>query len=297
VLHLGLQSVTQGVRALETTIQDIHGGVQRSIYVDPGAGAGGNGYQQTPFNNFTDAADASAISGVKRIVVLGNIALDRSMVGYEFYGVGTPRITIGGNNVNQSEFKDIEIAGAVLGTIHAHDCLIAANATGLNGEFTNCGFGGDLTCANSAKVVMTDCYSDIGGLGRPTISLAAGNSNVAIRSYRGGLTIQNVDAGGDEVTVSMAQGKLTLAATCTDGTISVRGIAQFTDSSAGSTVDRTGLANTEEMRLAQELLEADQVFDEPNGLLHYYRRGTNVDLIPPKTVTTTQTQSTSLVQV
>ena len=46
----------------------------------------------------------------------------------------------------------------------------------------------------------------------------------------------------------------------------------------------------------QELLEADHVFDQSAGLLHYYRRGTTIDLIPAKTVVTTQTQDTSLVE-
>lgn len=48
--------------------------------------------------------------------------------------------------------------------------------------------------------------------------------------------------------------------------------------------------------LSRELLESDQVFDQSAGLLHYYRKGTLVDLIPAKTVVTTQTQDTSLVE-
>lgn len=37
--------------------------------------------------------------------------------------------------------------------------------------------------------------------------------------------------------------------------------------------------------LSVELQEADHYFDQANGLLHYYRRGTTIDLIPAKTVT------------
>jgi len=48
--------------------------------------------------------------------------------------------------------------------------------------------------------------------------------------------------------------------------------------------------------LMNDLLESDQVFDETAGLLHYYRRGTTTDLIPAKTVVTTQTQDTSLTE-
>lgn len=34
----------------------------------------------------------------------------------------------------------------------------------------------------------------------------------------------------------------------------------------------------------RELMEADQFFDKSTGLLHYYRKGTTVDLITPKSV-------------
>lgn len=42
-----------------------------------------------------------------------------------------------------------------------------------------------------------------------------------------------------------------------------------------------------DVELARELAEADEVYDNGAGLLHYYRKGTTVDLIPPKTVTGT----------
>lgn len=40
-----------------------------------------------------------------------------------------------------------------------------------------------------------------------------------------------------------------------------------------------------DLLLSRELMEADQFFDKSTGLLHYYRRGTTVDLVPPKSVT------------
>lgn len=44
-------------------------------------------------------------------------------------------------------------------------------------------------------------------------------------------------------------------------------------------------AESADLTLAKELMEADQFFDKSTGLLHYYRRGTTTDLIPPKNVT------------
>lgn len=48
----------------------------------------------------------------------------------------------------------------------------------------------------------------------------------------------------------------------------------------------SGLTATEstQLQLATDLMQADEVYDQTAGLLHYYRKGTTVDLIPPKTV-------------
>lgn len=220
-------------------INDIYGGVPRFVFVDP-ASTNGEGWQHDPFNNFTDAADFAVANGINKIVVLGNIALDRAMVGYEFYGVGTPRLTMAGFNVNQSEFHDLELAGTMGGEIHAHNCNIADNFAGADGEFTNCGFLGDITLGTSSTAIFDKCYSGIGGLGRPTITINGGTNNLSIRSYSGGLTLLGSQV-GDETTIEMSQGKVTLDATNTGGDISVRGVAQFTDNSTGATVDVSAL--------------------------------------------------------
>lgn len=39
-----------------------------------------------------------------------------------------------------------------------------------------------------------------------------------------------------------------------------------------------------DLLLTRELHEADHFFDKSAGLLHYYRRGTTIDLVPPKQV-------------
>lgn len=226
---------------ISAQVAEIHGQVQRSVFVDTTAVASGDGYQQSPFNTFAAAANYAVTNGLTAIVVLSNATLDRAMVGYSFIGVGNPRLNFGGFNVNKSEFKSLTLAGTMNGVIHCHDCKLDNNLTGIDGHFWNCRFDGDITLGASADFECFDCYSAIGGSGRPTITLGTGNSDVAIRSYHGGLTILGVDAGGDTVTIGMAEGKLTLDSSCTAGEISVRGVAQFTDNSAGSTIDKTAL--------------------------------------------------------
>lgn len=51
-------------------------------------------------------------------------------------------------------------------------------------------------------------------------------------------------------------------------------------------VGTSGLTSAEaaQLNLAVELMESDQFFDINTGLLHYYRRGTTIDIIPAKAV-------------
>lgn len=64
-------------------------------------------------------------------------------------------------------------------------------------------------------------------------------------------------------------------------------VRQLVSSKALQTeVGTSGLTAQESaaLLLSTELQEADHWFDKTNGLLHYYRRGTTVDIIPPKQV-------------
>jgi hypothetical protein len=240
VVGAGGLNVTQAAQ-----LAQIHGQVRRAIYVDTTAITNGNGYQQNPYNNFTDAVDDAETNGITKLILLGDATVDRQLKNFVFEGVGSPAITFNNQNVNGCEFYSLELDGTILAgsEIHAHDCLLRNNLTNINGLFVNCGFGGDLFIEPGSNTVMVDCYSVIPGLARPTVDTGGGGVSLSIRSYRGGLTVKGTDNAADNVTVSMAQGKLTLDASNTNGVISVRGVAQFTDASAGTTVDDTGLLN------------------------------------------------------
>lgn len=70
-------------------------------------------------------------------------------------------------------------------------------------------------------------------------------------------------------------------------------VANLNQVSIGST-NSAGLVAATQMN---DLMEADHFYDQSTGLLHYYKRGTTEDLIPPKTVTgTTQPVDASLLE-
>lgn len=269
-----VESGVSGLTAEEALqLNELHGQVRRSVYIDTEAIPAGNGYQQTPFNTFTAAVDFAETNGIKNLVLLADATADRQLKNFIFDGVGDPTLDVNGQDVNRSEFHDLHLTGSInpVSEIHCHNCELENGLTGVHGDFFNCGFAGVITLAGNSNTTMIDCYSTIGGLSRPTIDINGGGAaNVSIRSYRGGLNIGGVDTAGDEVTVSLSEGKLTLLNTNTAGVISVRGVSQFTDDSAGSTVDTTGLLDTFKQSLLVKLLMNRMETDPSTGIMTIY---------------------------
>lgn len=256
VLHLGLQPVVQRIEEIGDNVKDIHGQIERSIYIDTSLGVNGNGYQQTPYNNFTDAVDDAEASNIFNLVLLSDATVDRQMRSFIFRGIGDPTLDVNGQDVNRSAFRDMRLDGSIVAAngITADRCTLLNNLSGLQGTFRLCGLNGDLVLATASTTLFVDCFSSIGGLNRPSIDVNGGVANVSVRSQRGGLTVSGVSTAGAGVSVAMAEGKLTLDASNTDGTISIRGQSEFTDNSAGSVIDTEGFVDAVELNIAIQSL-------------------------------------------
>ena len=249
----------QSITTMENQIAEIHGQVQREIYVDTSALTNGNGYQQTPYDNWTDAVDDAEANNIKNLVVLADATVDRQIKNFVIRGVGEPTLDVNSQIWEKNELHDLNITGTIGGTdgSHYHHCHILTGVTGLSGDLHNCGFAGTITLRAGATSSIIDGYSNVAGLNRPTIDVGGGGCAVSIRDYRGGLVIAGADNVADEVTVSMAMGRLQLAADNTDGTISVRGSCHFEDLSAGSTVETGGLLEPNQVREIWKILGLD----------------------------------------
>lgn len=248
---------------IEPALQaDIHGQLQREIFIDTTALVNGNGYQQSPFNNFTDAVDYAETNNISHLVLLADATVDRQLRNFHFRGEGNPVLDINGQDINRSEFEFLELDGTMVAAngIIGRNVTIRDGATGINGRFYESGLSGDITLADNGDFLYIDGWSALGGAGqRPGITVGTGGSNVSIRSYRGGLNLGGVANAADTVSVSMAQGKLTVQASCTDGDISIRGLAQFVDDSGvGVDVDTTALMQPIRLTDAWQLLGLDR---------------------------------------
>ena len=236
VLESPVDGVTVAV-ADQTQVSDIHGQVVREVWLDPSLVSNGNGYQQSPYNNLTDAIDDAELNGITTLVLLDDITLNRNLKNFAVRGIGVPSIDLAGFDLKGSEFRRVKLTGTYIDEIIAQESVLLPNFF-LNGFFENCALAGDLFCVDGASIFMKNCASAIAGLGRPTISMnGAGWSKLSVRGHGGGLTIKDCNNVLDEVTVEMGQkGSVTFDASCTAGSMVIRTDGKFVDLTAGANV-------------------------------------------------------------
>jgi predicted nucleic acid-binding Zn-ribbon protein len=212
--------------------------LEKQIWVNTDAGTNGSGSQESPFNNINDAIDKAENDGIYVIDLIGDITLNRNFKNFKIKGIGNPEVNLNGQNTKNSTFCNVKVKGAFQegsGCLF-EDCEILDSAS-LEGTYDNCALLGDLTCQDTATVLMKDCVSGIAGTGRPTISMnSGGTSLLSVRGYNGGLTIKDCNNAADRVTVEMNPGSLTFDSSCTNGIMVARGVGKFVDNTAGASV-------------------------------------------------------------
>jgi len=210
--------------AQDLRLSEIHGQGFREVYVDTSAVLNGNGYQQAPYNNLTDAIDDAEAAGLTGLVVLSDIVIDRQLKNFIVTGVGLPTVDFNGQTLTGSKFSQCRVEGTFVNPIIAEECVLL-NGTSLNGYYQNCALDGDLVCVDGSEVLMDNCMSNIAGLGRPSISMnAAGTAKLSLRGQRGGMDIRDCNQPTDEATIEMMPGSVSVASSCVDGVIVLRGI-------------------------------------------------------------------------
>ena len=170
--------------------------------------------------------------------MIGDITLNRNFKNFKIKGIGNPEVNLNGQNTKNSTFYNVKVKGTFQegsGCLF-EDCEILDTAS-LEGTYDHCALLGDLTCQDTATVLMKDCVSGIPGTGRPTISMnSGGTSLLSVRGYSGGLTIKDCNNAADRVTVELHPGSLTFDSSCTNGIMVARGVGKFVDNTAGASV-------------------------------------------------------------
>lgn len=226
-----------GLTPEQSALLDRTAYIGAKVYINTELLAVGDGSQATPFNDFNTGKDYAEANGILNLVFLGTTTVTSNMKGFVVEGLGVATINFNGQDCDKSKFFQCTLTGNYLGTIIAQDCIITGGLD-LDGFFEKCMMLGTTTCRDGSNVLVANCFSGIPGILHPVISMnGTGSSLLSVRNYSGGLELADCNGVTDEVTIEMSQGNLTLANTCTDGTVVVRGLAKFIDNSGvGCTV-------------------------------------------------------------
>jgi hypothetical protein len=214
-----------------------------------GAVVGVNGTTTNPVSNLADAVTLAAAVGVRRYSLIGNITLTSAHDDWVVVGkAADAAVNLGTQDVADSLFNNCQLSGTILtGPIQAINCDLDGVGA-FTGHAHSCGLTNS-TSMGTGTVTFTSCYSAVPGLSTPSLDLN-GVASLNLRAYSGGIELQGVTGVGQNVTLEISQGQVILAASCTAGNITLRGIGNLTNNSAGSTVEKNAFLNI------------DAIFDE-----------------------------------
>jgi hypothetical protein len=235
------------------------GHIEKAVFVNEDALVNGNGTAGNPYNNIDDAKNHAEDTGLQVLVTYSDITLTSHFKHFTIKGLAAPTVDTNGYNISGTEFSHCTLTGTYTldnnKSIVAQDC--ALHDFQLTGYFQNCALTG--TCSVVGGALVKDCSSNVAGLGTPILDMNTGlASSLSVRGYSGGLLVKNMDNVADVATIEMSQGRLFVDNTNTAGLISVRGLSFFEDTSAGTTVETSGLLDPSKSQLTTE--EQTQLF-------------------------------------
>jgi len=225
-----------------------------AVWVDTIAGQAGTdlpaGTPNNPVNNLADALVIASANQISELRIRGTITLDQPAPGFNFQGNPFGTLDLGGQDVNFASMQQLQVTGAGTGEVFVENCIFVG-VSGIHGRFNQVGFQG--TFAPSAGVLLVNDSGKSDPNIDPVFDLSSGVSG-AIREWSGGIQVENVAQPGQVVSLDISAGRVGLGATNTDGTITVRGVVDLDDQSAGSQVVRGD--NLEEARAASAAVDA-----------------------------------------
>jgi hypothetical protein len=230
-----------------------------------------------PVNNITDARTIANRDNLRRYVIVGSsITLDQDHIGWAFQGQGNAIVNCGGYNVSASEFTRCEVTGTMVAP--SFQVVIDEgkinNLTNFWGSIGRAIFEGTLLLA-PGDTTINSCASNVAGPGsRPVIDMGGVAKDLSIRQWSGGLTLEDCITGSN-VSIDLVSGHIYLDATCTGGDIDIRGVGQITDNSS-SNIDKTGLVEGQDTRLARQIASNKIITDPDTGILTIYDDDNNV---------------------
>ncbi len=205
------------------------------------------GTPRDPVSNLTDAEFILSEQKLKKITIWDYIVADpaRDLSGLTVIG-DNPSVSwvnlISGVPTAGTTFHNISLFGDATGTSTVtQSVILEGGLTGFSGGFSSCLFLGDVELDPTDMIPFTASNCASIGSCRPTFDFSNSVHPGHFANWSGNLKLTNVTS-GNVITIDMLSGSTEVAATCTGGTILVRGVGQIIDNSgAGCTVDTTYL--------------------------------------------------------
>lgn len=246
-----------------TKLDDIHGQVLRSVFIDTELGVNGNGYQQTPFNNWTSGVDYAEANGLSRLVPISDATVDRQLKNFTIDGVGLPTIDMNAQIMDKTIFRLCGLTGSYSGDINAIECSLI-NLSGLNGVLFTVNAFGTLKVAPGGNVTIWNVKQAFAGLGWGLDMNTGTTSKAAIHESVGDVTVINMDD-ADDLLEYNGTGDITFNPSCLAGTARVTGDVRITDNSGPlcNVIDETDSKRTEEMHTRLGLEKGNAWTDTP----------------------------------
>lgn len=210
------------------------------VYYDVTNGVAGTiwpiGTRAHPSNTIANVLTLCARYHTNVIYVRGALTLGAAMDGYIFIGVGNHTddvITLNGQTIDDAVFRGVRVTGAqALSRGYFYDCTLDTITT-FQGEAYDCVLATSMTLLDGAYTsLFENCHSE------GAFTLTVNQHTVTLHAWDGILTVATVNNAGSVVNIYGENGApVTLAASCTLGTINLYGEANVTDTSGGSTVN------------------------------------------------------------
>jgi hypothetical protein len=235
-------------------LAETHGQIRRAVFINTEEATNGNGYQQTPFNNWSDAVDAAETGLLQTLYLEADATVDRNLFNFEILGLDFPSIDLAGFDFKNTIIRECDVTGAQ-GTGNSPLLVLTCNLTNVsnfNGSGLTVTAVGSIGIADGAFTLINGLVPFVGGAA-VTLDMQAGaaGSNANFQNLSGEFTLSNCDNASDVVTLYFLQGKLTIDATCTAGNVVVGGNVELIDNSGGGCTVTTSAITSEAVWDAQ----------------------------------------------